>query len=191
MLGELILVPTDFSDYSRSALTYALALANNLELNILVYHSFDVGIIAGTNPTLYQKLHYEEEERAENRLDNFVTDFKSKAKNVKITVLATAGDAKEGIPEIAERYKTALVVMGTQGSAGLREVFLGSVTVWVAQKVPCPVLAIPVGLIYKSFDNIVYATNFDSDDNQIIDTLLNLGDYFDSKLIVTVRHFPA
>jgi nucleotide-binding universal stress UspA family protein len=182
MLGDIILVPTDFSDYSRSALVYSLALAKSLELDVLVYHSFDVGIAPGTNPNSYQKLEYQEEARAEKRLTNFVADFKEEEKEINIRILTTSGDAKEEIPEIAERYKSALVVMGTQGAAGLKEVFLGSVTVSVAQNVSCPVLAIPVGLVYKDFDDIVYATNFDQNDFQIIDTLLKLGEYFDSKL---------
>lgn len=182
MLGDIILVPTDFSDYSRSALIYALALAKSLDLDILVYHSFDVGIVPGTNPNLYQKLHYEEEKRAENRLNNFVADFKTQENSPAINILTSSGDAKEEILKTVERHKTGLVVMGTQGAAGLREVFLGSVTVSVAQNVACPVLAVPVGLVYQNFDSIVYATNFDDDDPQIIDTLLKLGEYFDSKL---------
>lgn len=182
MVGDIILVPTDFSDYSRSALDYAFALAKSLEFDILVYHTFDVGIVAGTNPNLYQKLHYEEEKRAENRLNNFVADFKTKDEAPVINILTTAGDVKDEILKMAKKYKAALVVMGTQGEAGLKEVFLGSVAVAIAQNAVCPVLAVPVGLVYKNFDTIVYATDFDNDDPQIIDTLLELGEYFDSKL---------
>ena len=48
-----------------------------------------------------------------------------------------------------------LVIMGTQGASGLKEIFLGSTTNGVIKHTQTPVLVIPNAYHFKPFENIV------------------------------------
>ena len=53
----------------------------------------------------------------------------------------------EGLPgqmivEFVKEYDADLVVMGSRGLSGLKELFLGSVSHFVVQKAPCPVFIV-------------------------------------------------
>ncbi len=59
------------------------------------------------------------------------------------------GDVVEAILAAAEDRPTDLLVMATAGRDGVRDVLLGSTTEQVLRRAPCPLLAVPAGLILR------------------------------------------
>jgi hypothetical protein len=59
----------------------------------------------------------------------------------------------------AKKLRTGLIVMGTKGASGLRKYVLGSNTASVIEISHVPVLAVPELGEFKSFKNVVYATD--------------------------------
>ena len=137
-----ILVPVDFSDCSRKALQYALALAKEHQAAITLVHvvsppSYPVGEFGG--------LEY----------GNLVADLRAGSKKQLAEIaLQDVGDAapvdsqiRSGAPaheivDVATEFDVDMIVISTHGHTGLKHVLLGSVTEHVVRTAPCPVLVV-------------------------------------------------
>jgi hypothetical protein len=90
--------------------------------------------------------------------------------------LQSAAFSKRGelvpvIQEMVNEHHPDLIVMGTKGASGLKEVLIGSNTVNVMSKVTLPILVIPENARFEAFldqskNRIVLATDLDSVDNE-------------------------
>lgn len=140
-----ILFPTDFSDYSVHALTYAVSFAESCKAEIHVLHIVDEAyqywmamgpgaLPVGPPPDEMLALSQKE-------MEKFVA---SKLAGVKapVTKAVLVGRPFIEIIRYARDEKIDMIVMGTHGRSGLRHAILGSVTERVVRKAPCPVLTI-------------------------------------------------
>ncbi|MBI5763586.1 MAG: universal stress protein [Planctomycetes bacterium] len=140
-----ILFPTDFSDYSSHALTYAISFADLCKAEIHVLHIVDEAyqywmamgpgaLPVGPPPDEILTLSQKE-------MEKFVA---SKLADVKspVTKSVLVGRPFMEIIRYAREEKIDMIVMGTHGRSGLRHAILGSVTERVVRKATCPVLTI-------------------------------------------------
>lgn len=84
-----------------------------------------------------------------------------------------------------------LIIMGTRGANGLKELMLGSNTASVIEKTRVPVLAVPEKAKWQSFSKVVYAADFEKDDFEIIEQLVNFIKSYNSHieiLHIALRH---
>ena len=75
--------------------------------------------------------------------------------------------------------------MGTQGASGLKEIFMGSMTVGVINKSEVPVLAIPSGYPYQPLKEITLA--IDSEilrTSDVVDPLINLANTYSAHISI-------
>jgi universal stress protein A len=134
-----IVVATDFSDSSKFAVRYAVALAKRLGSRLTVLHVCEP-IVAGD---LYgsveaMALTREKEKAARRELASQVARIAARGVQAKGAVeLGLALDV------ILERAETASVlVMGTHGRSGFSRMFMGSVAEKVVRSASCPVLVV-------------------------------------------------
>jgi nucleotide-binding universal stress UspA family protein len=66
----------------------------------------------------------------------------------------------DAIKEVVELKDIDLVVMGTKGASGAKELFLGSNTVFVIRKASAPVMAIPEQVKYHPVRNILFPSDY-------------------------------
>lgn len=66
------------------------------------------------------------------------------------------GPISASIVNTANKYSCDLIVMGTHGASGFREMFIGTNAYKVIKYATCPVLIIPTKKKYKQFKNIVF-----------------------------------
>jgi nucleotide-binding universal stress UspA family protein len=139
-----ILVPTDFSKFSKAALNYAAAFADKFGAELHLLHVVQnlavmipdsVNVMPPVGPSIEQLTSAVNE-----ALDRLVSENQLERFQLKKAV-------REGTPfyEIIQYAKEAsidLIVMGTHGHSGLVHVLLGSVTEKVVRKSPCPVLTV-------------------------------------------------
>jgi universal stress protein A len=141
---ERILVPVDFSDCSRSAMEFAVYLANAFNAQIDVLHVWRPPELAGEEVQVFNRgmqgtsLKSYMEEQANIALAAFLKEA-SKEPRVNPKPRLESGDPAETICKIAGDGKYNLIVMGTHGRTGLSLVFLGSVAEKVVRMAPCPV----------------------------------------------------
>lgn len=138
-----ILIPIDFSDYSKAALKYSVSFAKvfNAEL-ILIYvvepviypPDFSMGQVA--LPTVDLDLNT----RAKEELDKLVkTEINS---TLKARTTVRTGKPFVEIIECAKEEDIDLIIIATHGHSGVEHILFGSTAEKVVRKAPCPVLTL-------------------------------------------------
>jgi nucleotide-binding universal stress UspA family protein len=138
-----ILVPIDFSDYSKSALKYAAQIAKFFDASItLVYvvepmiypADFSMGQVA--IPSTDMHLHERAEEELKT-LANSVID-----PTIKVDITIKTGKPFVEINETAKEIDADLIIIATHGHTGVEHILFGSTAEKVVRKAPCPVLTL-------------------------------------------------
>ncbi|MCX2720753.1 universal stress protein [Lentiprolixibacter aurantiacus] len=160
-----ILLPTDFSDNAWNAISYAMEFFKNEQATFYLLHTYtpafyrmdymmggpsfsaipDVGVdisLAGL----------------ENTLEQVNKTFNNPNHTVK--TISAFNLLTDEINEVSEEKDIDLIVMGTQGATGAKEIFLGSNTVFVLRKAIVPVLAIPESYSYQKIEKMLFPTDY-------------------------------
>ena len=139
-----IVVATDFSEASDSALAYAKSLASAFNATIHVVHVLeDLAAHAWTTEVYVAALpgvHEEMEKQARERLDACLSPQEREQFRAQLTL--RTGSAFVEIVRHAREIKADLLVMGTHGRGAIAHMLLGSVAERVVRKAPCPVLTV-------------------------------------------------
>ena len=141
-----ILCPIDFSDLSSLALKYAATAAVEFNAALTVFHAefFDV-------PRYFSRHEddqlIQEVKKAGATVEKELRDHTEKILGTflgKVSVDYGAADRHpvEAILDVAEKESFDLIVMGTHGYSGLKQLFLGSVTENVIRNARVPVFTI-------------------------------------------------
>jgi len=163
-----ILVPVDFSDTSINALQFAIDLFKGRSLKITVLHTYGTPSSAFHMKSLDRVL----EEDAERELNQLIRRFEQSEPDVLLKPLNLKGDAVHTVNSIADKGEHDLVVMGTKGASGLKEVFMGSVAGGVVKGTVAPVLVVPAGVKFNGLAKMVLAIGeAPSDTERLIATL--------------------
>jgi nucleotide-binding universal stress UspA family protein len=141
---KTILVPTDFSEASQSALEYATGLAAAFGATIhvvhvmedLLAHAWSAEVYVASMPNLREEI----EKEAQERLAAMMTD-EDRIRFRALTVIV-AGNPFLEIVRYAKANAIDLIVMGTHGRGPIAHMLLGSVAEKVVRKSPCPVLTV-------------------------------------------------
>jgi nucleotide-binding universal stress UspA family protein len=178
-----ILVPTDFSVSADNALSYAVALAQNLKAKLTLFHSVRVPLSAvGEVPEEFSPNQLQKDARGQ--LESIRKQLKALDLQVDIEAETTIGLAVDEIIAAVEANQSDLVIMGTKGSSGIMERLIGSNAADVIEKAKCPVLVIPEEAKFKSIDRIVFATNYVDNDFQSLYLLVEMFKTFNPEIIV-------
>lgn len=157
-----ILVPTDFSQLSKSALKYAIKIANRLGGNITVLHVMTrTRALRISMIEKIRSLDHDLIESAEAELETMIKTMSEQYKvktPIKFEVVRGSYFPSTLLRE-ARRLHSGLIVMGTRGASGLTKAMMGSNTNSVIEVSHVPVLAVPEKADFKGFRNIVYASD--------------------------------
>ena len=153
-----ILLATDFSSISRSALAYAASIANRYRSKIYVVH-----VIAPEPRMPVPVLPELDRDRlqAELAMQEFVNG--DELEQIRYDTLLPRGAIWPELSELIESDEIDLLVVGTHGRAGLKKVILGSVAEELFRQARCPVLTIGPAvpeLTGRGFRRILLATDF-------------------------------
>ena len=140
-----ILCPTDFSENSKHALKYALALATLSQADLQLFHVVEpITYPQSTEffePVLDEvELMMKMEAAFQQQLEDQVTTLK--AEYPKISGKLVTGNTFLEIIQAARDDDVDMIVMGTHGRTGLAHVLIGSVAERVVREAPCPVLTV-------------------------------------------------
>jgi nucleotide-binding universal stress UspA family protein len=148
-----VLVPIDFSDYSKAALRYAVNFTKLFKAEIILIYvvepviyppDFSMGQIA--IPTVTTEF----DDRAKEELKKLAKEEIPSQTNV-TTVLKTGKPFVE-IIDTATELDVDIIIIATHGHSGVEHILFGSTAEKVVRKAPCPVLTIrePVkGFLFK------------------------------------------
>lgn len=136
-----ILLPVDFSPASEAALSYALRLGEIFGADIDVLHVWEPLPTAPDGDLRDAGLFVATDEG--QRLRDWLLAMEH-GKHGRTRAVLEAGDPCSTIVEIASEYD--LIVMGTNGRSGFRQLLSPSVAERVVRRAPCPVLTVRSGL---------------------------------------------
>ena len=148
-----VLVPIDFSDYSKSSLRYAVNFAKKFDAEIYLIYvlepviyppDFSMGQIA------IPSVNAEWDERAREELKNLAkTEI---PEGVKVKTILKNGKPFLEIIDTASEENIDLIIIATHGHSGVEHILFGSTAEKVVRKAPCPVLTLrePIkGFMFK------------------------------------------
>lgn len=142
-----ILVPTDFSDFSRYALNYAVTFAQTFKAKITLIHvtperELDSLRQVSTffEPGQLENLLKERESEDRKQLEEFIPP--ELKKGITVETIHKVGIPFLDIIKTAKQRKADLIVIATHGRSGLSHMLFGSVAEKVVRQAPCPVLSI-------------------------------------------------
>jgi len=182
---QKILVPVDYSDCSKNALYSAIKLCNAFHAKLTLLHAFQVPAIPGEpgGAAIIQDISGEAEQDATQGMKQIIQDFPSLA-HIEFNSTIIHAYPTEAIQTLIEKEEYDLVVMGTEGSAGLlEEKLIGSNTYSVIRNANIPVLAIPSSTQIEDLMDIAFAGDYQKiEDKAIFDVLMELCNFFNSTL---------
>jgi nucleotide-binding universal stress UspA family protein len=144
---ENVLVPTDFSEFSKYALDYAITIARTFEAKITLIHvtpEREIDSIRQISPYLepgkLEDLLKQRESEDRKQLDGFIPP--ELKKGIAVETIHKVGIPFVEIIRTAKEKRVDLIVMASHGRSGLSHILFGSVAEKVVRKSTCPVLSI-------------------------------------------------
>lgn len=141
-----ILIPTDGSKTAQKAAKYAIDLAKQLKAAVIILSVIDRrSLVSRTFPAHADRLIEPVEDFLREAAQGYIGVIEKLCDRIGVPskAIITSGHPVEEIVKAAERSKSSLIVMGSQGKSALGAAVLGSVTYGVIQKdMKIPVLVI-------------------------------------------------
>lgn len=163
-----ILIPVDFSENADRTLNAAKAMAIKSETQLLILHAYqppvpDLTIPAGAGMIPYPA---DLEETFRNRLDEYVET--ARTQGYLAEGIWTIGGIHPAVFDAIKEHTPDMVVLGRSGTGGFLDRLLGSSATHIGLDATCPVLIVPPQATPKKFREIVYATQLEYDENDIL-----------------------
>ena len=157
---KTIIVPIDFSEQSEYALKVAASMAKKYDSEILVLHMLELNEAMISSS---EGFHPEQTvfllKLAEKRINDFLD--KSYLSGVrKITPIIKHFKVFGEVNDVAEKHNADMIVMGSHGTDGLKEIFVGSNAEKVVRNSNIPVLVIKDEVEDFQVSDFVFACAF-------------------------------
>lgn len=173
-----ILVPTDFSTCAENATSVALEIAKRAGSHVVFQHFFPD--LSGSLHTLKPDTRQDENTLQKEalgytkaKLDELV--MRAEHLGLTATPLLVMNKGTDKIENYIQPLGIDLVVMGSHGATGIRELIIGSNTQRVVRHATAPVLVVKDKPERIDFSNILFASTFHEDPSRVLDTTITLA----------------
>lgn len=185
-----ILVPTDFSKHAEYALKVAAQIARKNNSEIFLLHMIELppqGSDAITHGSeIPQIMHFKD--LAIKRLHNLLSvDYLN---GIKVSEILQFEKAFDGIMNISKKNDIDLIVMGSHGSSGFEEMFIGSNAEKVVRFSNVPVLVIKNETPEFKADKFVFASDFGAENKASFNKLVEFAKIFNSHMNLVMINTP-
>ncbi|WP_339710442.1 universal stress protein [uncultured Kriegella sp.] len=154
-----MIVPVDFSEQSEYALRLAASLAKKHGANILALHMLELNqAMISSSEGIFPEQTVFLLKLAEKRFSEFLA--KPYLEGITVTPIVKHFKVFSEVNEVAEKHQADLVVMGSHGTDGLKEIFVGSNAEKVVRNSNVPVLVVKGEQVDFKVDRFVFACDF-------------------------------
>jgi nucleotide-binding universal stress UspA family protein len=182
-----ILIATDFSQASRRALSFGLAIARRYNSTLTVLHAVPP---EPREPLPMEHLPLQLNRglaEAEQRMKQLGEEVRFRDCTQRLVV--DQGQVCDVIASAIERDNIDVLVLGTHGRGGLMKAVLGSVAEQVLRLAECPVLTVgphvaPCASEQVEFQRILFATDFGAPANKALPYAITLAEDHQAKLVM-------
>ena len=186
-----ILVPTDFSDHAEYALRVAAQIARENNSEIVLLHMLELPHQAsdavGSGHDIPEIMFFKNKviSNLEELMD---VDY---LEGITVSEIIQFEKAFEGILAVSKTNNIDFIVMGSHGSGGFQEMFIGSNTEKVVRFSDVPVLVIKNKMDNFKANNFVFASDFSQEIKNPFKQLLEIAGLFNSKLNLVMINTPS
>jgi nucleotide-binding universal stress UspA family protein len=186
-----ILVPTDFSRDAENALKVAANLANkfdNCELHLVHLIEIHPHQVDAMNPDseLPEAIFFIK--LAEKRFKEVLElDF---LKGIDVRDHVRPGEDLSNVKDIAKEFECEIIIMGSHGTSGLEEMFVGSNAEKVVRTAEVPVLVIKNEHETFNIKNFVYASDFSTESKSAFHKAINFAELFGANIELLYVNTP-
>ena len=187
-----ILLPTDFSEISINAIQYATKLFADIPCRFFVLNVYRIPYLANEElmdqnisqlSAMEEEMHEASKEGMEKILEHLPEN-----KNHIFETISDYNLFSLAVHQAVEEKKIELIIMGTKGATGAREIFMGSNTADVIMRNACNVIAVPENHSFKPPKELLFPTDFRiNHDLKDLSPLINLAEMNDS--VIRIVHF--
>lgn len=188
-----ILVPTDFSEQAEKALEVAAQLAKKYDgeiylLNVLDLPLHEVDPIKGYNDlpeaVFFMKL-------AHKKFETLIK--KDYLEGITVHETVEFHDIYKAINHVCEKHSIDLIIMGSHGTSGFKELLIGSNTEKVVRTSETPVLVVKKRHTEFKVEHFVFASDFKEESKASFLKALKFAKLFKAKMhllmVVTANKF--
>jgi len=160
-----ILIPTDFSENAWNAISYAMQFLKNEKCKFYILHTYTPAFYRADyalGGAMYSAIPDIGADISLARLEKTLKDVKEQFPNENhdFEIVSAFNTLTDEIIEISKKKDIDLVIMGTQGATGAKQIFLGSGTVHAIRKARVPILAIPENCTFEPIKDILFPSDF-------------------------------
>ncbi|MEC4003240.1 universal stress protein [Flavobacterium sp. SUN052] len=183
-----ILIPTDFSETAEYALKVAAQIAKKNNGEIILLHMLELphqggdAVNSGTDIPEIMFFKNAAISKLEDLMDEEYLD------GLKVSEIVQFEMAFDGILKISQLNNVDLIVMGSHGASGYKEMFIGSNAEKVVRHSEVPVLIIKKEAETFEVNNFVFASDFSDEVKKPFAKAVEFANKFDATLhLVTVN----
>jgi nucleotide-binding universal stress UspA family protein len=185
-----ILVPTDFSEQAENALKVAAQLAKTYDSEIYLLHIIELPIDQVDalsshsdfpEAVFFMKLAHKKFE-ALKQLDYL--------KDIKVIETVDFHEIFKGVFHVSKKHDIDLIIMGSNGASGLKEMLIGSNTEKVVRTSDTPVLVIKNEHKTFKIENFVFASDFKEESKASYKKSLGFAKIFNANMHLLTVNTP-
>lgn len=185
-----ILVPTDFSENAEYALKVAAQIAKKNNGEIILLHMLELasqaGDALGSGHDLPELMLFKNKaiERLEDLMDADYLD------GIEVSEIVQFEKAFDGIIKLSHQNNVDLIVMGSHGASGFKELIIGSNTEKVVRYSDIPVLVIKKDTDDFNVKKFVFASDFSDEAKKPFEKAIEFANKFNSELHLVMINTP-
>jgi len=185
-----ILIPTDFSQNAEYALKVAAQIAKKNDAEVILLHMLDLPHQAGdamsSGHQIPEIMFFKNAalQRLEELMDEKYLDGLSVSEVVQFDMTF------DGIMKISKLNNVDLIVMGSHGASGFKEMFIGSNAEKVVRNSEVPVLIIKNEIPNFQVNKFVFASDFTEEAKPAFKKVVEFANKFEAKLHLVMINTP-
>ncbi|WP_328515262.1 universal stress protein [Aquimarina aquimarini] len=179
-----ILVPTDFSRQAESALKVAAQIAKRNDSKIFLLHILELPIhltdlMSSGSPAPAPEAVFFMKQAHKKFEEVLQQDY---LQDIEVIETVSFEDVMHGIINSSTKNNVDIIIMGSHGSTGFEELFIGSNAEKIVRTSKKPVLVIKEDCDIFEINDFVYATNFDDEDKPCLQAAYEFSKSINAKL---------
>ena len=190
-----ILIPTDFSDNAEFAIKVAAQIARKNDAEIILLHMLELpqqaGDAIGSGHIIPELMFFKN--AAIKKLEDLMDE--DYLEGINVSEIIQFEMAFDGIMKISEKNDVDLIVMGSHGASGFKEMFIGSNAEKVVRHSNVPVLIIKKDQPNFNVADFVFASDFTDEIKKPFEKVVEFANRFNSTLhlvmITTPNNFKS
>jgi len=177
-----VLVPTDFSEEANNASAFAIQYAEKTKAEIHFVHLMTIPI-DWVQINDQEKL-YPEVTKKVNQARSTLSDWVDKADKAGIKAIDYVhyNESNKAILDYVEDHKIDLIIMGSRGASGFKELLIGSNTERIVRHAKCPVLVVKDKINFSEIKTIMMPSDLSKDQLKVAEKAKEWADICDAEL---------